>query len=142
MPWCTCGTTIESVAAVARHQSQSIFLRSAFAVIALFTFAMMPTGCSAQKDSSARGESANDYIAQGPNDAYAYGFGSYDPCMAYDPYCSVLLPWYLAHAHYYSRGDSDNDCDDRNRGGSGGASHHEPAAAGGGFRGGRGGRCR
>jgi hypothetical protein len=101
---------------------------------------MMPTGCSAQKDSSARGESANDYIAQGPNDAYAYGFGSYDPCMAYDPYCSVL-PWYLAHAHYYSRGDSDNDCDDRNRGGSGGASHHEPTAAGGGFRGGRGGRC-
>jgi hypothetical protein len=92
---------------------------------------------------SARGGSANDYMAQGPNDAYAYGFGSYDPCMAYDPYCSVAL-WYLAHAHYYSRGDSDNDCDDRNRGGSGGASHHKPTAAGGGFRGGRGGdaaRC-
>jgi hypothetical protein len=63
--------------------------------------------------------------------------------MAYNPYC-YAPQWYPAHVHYYSRGDSDNDCDDRNRGESGGASYHKPMAAGGCFRGGRGGgaaRC-
>jgi hypothetical protein len=123
---------------MARHQSQSTFLRSAFALIALFAFAMIPTGCSTQKDSLPEVASANDYIAQGQNDSYAYGFGSYGPCMAYDPYCSALH-WYPVPVHYYLRGDGDdNDCDDRNRGGSNGASHHKPTA-GGGFRGGRGG---
>ena len=121
---------------MARHQSQSTFFRSLFALIALFAFAMIPTGCSTRKDSLPEVGGANDYIAQGQNDAYAYGFGSYDPCMAYDPYCTAPH-WYPAPVHYYSRGDGDNDCDDRNRGGSGGASHHKPTAGGGGFRGGR-----
>jgi hypothetical protein len=53
--------------------------------------------------------------------------------MAYNPYC-YAPQWYPAHVHYYSRGDSDNDCDDRNRGESGGASYHKPMAAGGCFR--------
>jgi hypothetical protein len=118
---------------MARHQSQSTFLRSVFALIVLFAFAMIPTGCSTQKDSPPEVGSANDYIAQGQNDASAYGFGSYGPCLAYDPYCSALH-WYPVPVHYYSRAGGDNDGDDRNRGGC----HHKPTA-GGGFRGGRGG---
>src|SRR5260370_41510089 len=123
---------------MARHQSQSTFFRSVFALIALFAFAMIPTGCSTRKDSLPEVGGANDYIAQGQNDAYAYGFGSYDPCMAYDPYCTAPH-WYPAPVHYYSRGDGDNDCDDRNRGGSGGGGPQKPAARRGGFSGGAGG---
>src|SRR6266481_4635192 len=75
--------------------------------------AMLAQGC-AMRDRSQQVGSIEDYVAQGQNDGYAYGYGPYDPYFnGYDPY---LSPWYVAPIYYYPRGDGDNDCDDGNCG--------------------------
>jgi hypothetical protein len=75
---------------------------------------MLAQGC-ATRDRSQQVGSVEDYVAQGQNDGYAYGYGPYDPYFnSYDPY---LSPWYVAPIYYYPRGDGDNDCDDGNCGG-------------------------
>jgi hypothetical protein len=92
----------------------------------MVALAMIAEACATRQDQSQEVGSVADYMVQGQNDAYAYGYGPYDPYMiGYDPYWAR---WYRAPVYYYSRGDGDNDCDDGNcgSGNSGHGGHHKP----------------
>jgi hypothetical protein len=99
------------VLVMTQRRNQMIF-QLTFALVALFALAIVTSGCSAQRNSRRQVGTADNYLAQGRSDAYAY-YGSDDLCTSYDPFC--LAPfWYPAPAHFYSRDDGDNDCDDGN----------------------------
>src|SRR5438876_8116927 len=96
---------------MARRVNRLTSARSAFALAALFALAMLASGCSTQKDSPPELGTARDYLAQRQNNGYAYSYGPYDLCTAYDAYC-FAPQGYPAPFYYYASGDSDNDCDD------------------------------
>jgi hypothetical protein len=81
-------------------------------LVVLFAIATVAPGCSTQKKSQSLG-TAEDYLAQGQDNAYANRYGPYDLYTGYEPYF-FSPPWYIAPAYYYARGDGDNDCDDGN----------------------------
>jgi hypothetical protein len=120
-------TRVEQVALMDPRQARSTSLRSAFALAALLVVASVAPGCSMHQDSSPQLGTAEDYLAQRQNNAYAYSYAPYDLCTAYDPYCFAPY-WYPAPVYYYLSGDGDNDCDDGNCDGFRGAGHHRPPA--------------
>ena len=82
--------------------------------------AIIAQGCATHQSQDVG--SLEDYEAQSQNNAYAYGYGPYDPYFSgygYDPFWT---PLYVAPI-YYPRGDGDNDCDDGNCGGRVGGEH-------------------
>jgi len=110
-----------------RHRSRLTVFRSGLAIVAIVAFAIIAHGCATRRDQTQELASTEDYLAQGQNDRYAYGYDPYDPYMiGYDPYWAW---WYPAPIYYYySRGDGDHDCDDGNCGGrvGGHGGHHKP----------------
>jgi hypothetical protein len=88
----------------------------------MLSLAMIEPGCSSRKDSLPEVGSAEDYLAQRQTNAYASGYGPYDLCAAYDPYC-FAPNWYPLPVYYFPVTDGDNACDDGKCHGSGGGGH-------------------
>jgi hypothetical protein len=108
---------------VTRQWDRTASPRVSLALAVLFAFTLALPGCSTRNDSLPELGTVEDYLARRENTAYIYGYGPYDLCEAYDPYC--LAPyWYSTPIDYFSRGDGDNDCDDGRCRGLGNGFHH------------------
>jgi hypothetical protein len=110
-----------------RQQNWFSILWSAVGLVAMFSWAIVEPSCSSRTDSLPAVGSTEDYLAQRQNNAYAYGYGPFALCAAYDPFCFAPNS-YPAAVYYYSSDDGDNDCDDGKCRGSGGRGPHKPAA--------------
>jgi hypothetical protein len=114
-----------------RHQSRWTIFHSGLAIVAIVAFAMIAQGCATRRDRSQEVGSTGDYLTQGRNYSYVYGYNPYNPYMiGDDPYWGW---WYPAPIYYYSRGDGDNDRDDGNYGrwaGGHGGQHTPPLGNG------------
>jgi hypothetical protein len=109
-----------------RHSGRIGCSRFWVALVTLFAFTVTLFACSTRNDSLPALGTEEDYLARRENTSYPFGYGPYDFCAAYDPYCFEPY-WYSVPIYYLSPGGGDNDCDDGRCGDPGKGSHDKRA---------------